>query len=97
MRDGTFRNAVEDANLDIKGETAALAAGDVNKDGYTDFFFARADGPGTWALSDARGQYKLSAGSAVTTGASAAQLVDYDNDGLLDLVLFVNGNLENRA
>ncbi|MEJ7617280.1 MAG: FG-GAP-like repeat-containing protein [Pyrinomonadaceae bacterium] len=42
-------------------------------------------------MSDAQGQYKISAAHAATTNASAAQLIDYDNDGLLDLVFFAAG------
>ena len=42
MRDGTFRDATTEAGLRQRGVLRpALAAGDVNKDGYIDFFFGR--------------------------------------------------------
>ena len=36
--------------------TPPLAAADINKDGFTDFFLGRADAPGVFALSDGRGR-----------------------------------------
>jgi hypothetical protein len=65
----------------------SIAAADVNKDGYVDLFFGSAAGPGTFALSDGRGAYRGSAAPEGTAGAMASQFVDYDNDGLLDLLV----------
>ena len=39
QRDGTFRNVAKDVGLDVDGHWTCVAAGDVNKDGFTDFFF----------------------------------------------------------
>jgi Tfp pilus assembly protein PilF len=64
---------------------SAVAAADVNKDGFTDFFFGRGSGPGVLAASDGRGGFALSEVAGVA-GARAAHFVDLDNDGLLDLV-----------
>jgi tetratricopeptide (TPR) repeat protein len=86
MRDGTFRDAAGDVGLPPAGAFSALAAGDVNKDGYTDFFFGRADQPGLFAMSDGRGTFQTSAAPVASAGAIAAQFVDYDNDGLRDLL-----------
>src|SRR5581483_5065690 len=86
QRDGTFRNVAAEVGLTVKGPFTCAAAGDVNKDGFTDFFFGRADGAGTWALSDGRGRFTTAA-AAGTEMASAAQFIDYDNDGLLDLMI----------
>src|SRR5215831_280083 len=86
QRDGSFRDVTKDARLDVTGKWTCVAAGDLNKDGFTDFFFGRSDGPGLFALSDGRTHFKTTAGLAATTGTAAAQLLDYDNDGLLDLV-----------
>ncbi|HEX8351927.1 MAG TPA: FG-GAP-like repeat-containing protein, partial [Pyrinomonadaceae bacterium] len=98
LRDGTFRDVAAEAGLDLKGGGfAAVAAGDVNKDGFTDFYFGRADGPGEFALSDGRGRFKLSPAPAVggastrSSGQAAAQFLDYDNDGLLDLLTVSRG------
>ena len=54
QRDGTFRNIAKDVGLDMGGAWSCVAAGDVNKDGFTDFFFGRADGPGLLRLATER-------------------------------------------
>ena len=63
------------------------AIGDLNKDGYPDIFFPAPDGAGTLAMSDGRGRFTTSPAPAEAAGARAAQFLDYDNDGLLDLFL----------
>ncbi len=85
VRDGSFRDAAEHAGLPGAGAYSAVAAGDINKDGFTDFFLGRSDAPGIFALSDGRGRFVSRPAAAATAGAVAAQLLDYDNDGLLDL------------
>jgi tetratricopeptide (TPR) repeat protein len=87
VRDGSFADVSAEVGLAAIAGSArvtAVAAGDVNKDGFTDFFFARADAPGTLAASTGRGTFAL-ADVAGTDGVTAAQFVDLDNDGLLDL------------
>lgn len=89
LRDGTFRDVAADVGLAsaIGGnhDIAAVTAGDVNKDDFPDFYFAREDG-GVFALSDGRGRFRAAPAPNGARGAVAAQLVDYDADGLLDLV-----------
>jgi hypothetical protein len=64
----------------------AVALGDFNKDGYTDFFLA--DAKGAWlAASNGRGAFSASVGPLGTAGARAALFADVDDDGLLDLVV----------
>ena len=46
-----------------------------------------AGAPGQFALSDGRGRFTVSAADPLTSPAHAAQFVDYDNDGLLDLLV----------
>jgi hypothetical protein len=87
MRDGSFMDAAAQVGLQAVGGSTAVAAGDVNKDGYTDFFFGRAGKPGVFALSDGRGGFVAQDGPADSADAAAAPLVDYDNDGLLDLLV----------
>ena len=87
MRDGTFRDVAREVGLGFDGSAPVAAAGDVNKDGFVDFFFGRAGTPGQFALSDGRGRYTVSAADPLTSPAHAAQFVDYDNDGLLDLLV----------
>ncbi len=87
QRDGTFRNVAREVGLEMGGNWTCVAAGDVNKDGFTDFFFGRADGPGLFALSDGKERFKTVAAPAGSEAARAAQFLDYDNDGLLDCVM----------
>ncbi|HYG09941.1 MAG TPA: CRTAC1 family protein, partial [Pyrinomonadaceae bacterium] len=86
LRDATFRDVASEVGLDVKGRFLCAAAGDVNKDGYTDLFFGADGAAGTFALSDGRGRFKTTSAPAATMNATAAQFLDYDNDGLLDLL-----------
>ncbi|HEX7956841.1 MAG TPA: FG-GAP-like repeat-containing protein, partial [Pyrinomonadaceae bacterium] len=90
MRDGTFRDVAAESGLALKGgETTCAAAGDVNKDGFTDFYFGRAHAQGEFAMSDGRGRFRMSNAPAAPPKSweqTAAQFLDYDNDGLLDLL-----------
>jgi tetratricopeptide (TPR) repeat protein len=87
QRDGTFRNIAKDVDLDMVGPWTCVAAGDVNKDSFTDFFFGRMDGPGLFAISDGKEKFKTSTAPVGSEGTRAAQFLDYDNDGLLDCVM----------
>lgn len=92
QRDGTFRNVAGEVGLESFGNWTCVAAGDVNKDGYTDFFFGRSDGTGIFSLSDGHEKFKTLNAPETSVNARAAQFVDYDNDGLLDcLVLTAKG------
>lgn len=84
MRDGSFRDASQATGLTRSGVWTSVASGDVNKDGFTDFFLCRSDGPGVFAISDGHGRFSLADAPAETVQALAAQFLDYDNDGLLD-------------
>jgi tetratricopeptide (TPR) repeat protein len=103
MRDGTFREVAREVGLgagELKGSTS-LAAGDVNKDGFTDFYFGQGGRAGYFALSDGKGRFQLKRGpgqlslepgSKTARYDNAAQLLDYDNDGLLDLLSVVTAS-----
>ena len=93
QRDGTFRDVAGEVGLTAKGRFTSVAAGDVNKDDFTDFFFGTADGPGLFAISDGKGRFVTTAAPSGTEGAVASQFLDYDNDGLLDLVLLTDQGL----
>ncbi len=91
LRDGTFRDVAAEVGLTLKG-AINVTAGDVNKDGFTDFYFASPDAGtvGYLALSDGKEHFRITqAGGA----ASASQFLDYDNDGLLDLVSVARNGL----
>jgi Flp pilus assembly protein TadD len=92
LRDGTFNDVAKEVGLDSQGVFWCATAGDVNKDGFTDFFLG-SDRRGVFAMSDGHGHFKLTAAPAETKDAMAAQLLDYDNDGLLDLVAVTNRGL----
>src|SRR6185369_8588919 len=100
MRDGTFADVAPQSGLSSKGPFTSVAAGDINKDGYTDFYFASAEGPGVLALSDGHGKFNVEPAPSDSNGAqlhqSAAQFVDYDNDGLLDIATISDGGLRIR-
>jgi tetratricopeptide (TPR) repeat protein len=90
MRDSTFRNVADEVLRIQKRNYSALAVCDYNKDGFTDFFF------GVFATSDGRGGFVLSTSPKELSNignVSAAQFVDYDNDGLVDLVLITDKGL----
>jgi len=93
QRDGTFRNISKDLGLDIDGHWTCAAAGDVNKDGYTDFALGRSDGPAVLVSSDGKERFKSSSLTAGSEAARAIQFLDYDNDGLLDCVIITNKGL----
>jgi Tfp pilus assembly protein PilF len=88
LRDGTFTDVAGDVGLagvaPAGTHVTAVAAGDVNKDGFTDFFFGRT-GAGVLAASNGKGGFALAEVSGLQ-GVTAAQLADLDNDGLLDIV-----------
>ena len=84
LRDGSFRDVAQELGLVAPGAVQSVAAGDVNKDGYIDFVLG-GTGPSWIGLSDGRGAFRVSELPPAAAAAEAAQLVDYDNDGLLDL------------
>ena len=86
MRDGTFRDMARELGLVAQGPFLSAAAGDVNKDGFTDFFLGGAHAS-FLALSDGRGAFEIHPAPPAAAGALAAQFVDYDNDGVLDLLV----------
>ena len=90
QRDGTFRNVARDVGLDVNGRWNCVAAGDVNKDGFTDFFFGQTEGVGLFAMSDGKEKFRTLPAPAGTEAAHAAQFIDYDNDGLLDCLMLTD-------
>jgi cytochrome c-type biogenesis protein CcmH/NrfG len=85
MRDGSFREVGAEAGLTTTAPYRCAAAADVNKDGFTDFLLGTAEGD-RLVLSDGRAHFKDAAAPEHLSGTTAALFVDYDNDGLLDLL-----------
>jgi len=92
MRDGTFRDVAKESGLAADGAFWCAAAGDVNKDGFTDFFM-NSGSRAVLAMSDGRTHFKLTNAPAGSNQALAAQFLDYDNDGLLDLIAVTSRGL----
>ena len=87
LRDGTFRDAADTVGLtrgNLPEKTNAVAVADLNKDDFPDIFFA-GEALGVVAMSDGRGHFTFIPGPPVTA-VTVAQFLDYDNDGLLDLL-----------
>jgi hypothetical protein len=103
-RNGTFADAALDAEVayDSGGNARAgmgVDAGDINGDGRPDFvatnfnfeFHSLFLNPGVFPFEDATRVSKLAAASRAYVGWGT-HFIDYDNDGLLDL-LTVNGHI----
>jgi Tfp pilus assembly protein PilF len=90
MRDGTFQDVASELGLPTT-PTSAAAAADVNKDGFTDFFFGSDDegaaARGTLSLSTGDGNFTPSKSGPNPESPRLSQFLDYDNDGLLDLLV----------
>src|SRR5262249_49445595 len=105
QRDGSFKEVAEQVGLKFSGRTLGGAAGDINKDGFTDFYFSEifvqgdsnqiSNFPALY-LSDGKGGFKSAfnspVGGRVPFGA-VAQFADYDNDGLLDILIDGPGSI----
>ncbi|HKC88902.1 MAG TPA: FG-GAP-like repeat-containing protein, partial [Blastocatellia bacterium] len=89
QRDGSFKEVAEQVGIKESGKTLGAGAGDLNKDGFTDFYFLDYTGLPFWYMSDGRGgfvrQQDRKFGGRRPDGI-LAQAADYDNDGLLDII-----------
>lgn len=90
-REGAFEEVAASVGLPSQGRFSCVASGDVNKDGYTDFYLGQPDGGGLLAASTGRGGFRVAPAPQTSGPALAAQFLDYDNDGLLDLVTVTPG------
>jgi Tfp pilus assembly protein PilF len=87
LRDGSFRDVASDVGVALDGNYSSIAAGDINKDNYPDFFLGARDRAGRVFISDGRARFTASDAPAATAHTLASQFLDYDNDGLLDLLV----------
>lgn len=99
LRDGSFKDAASEVGLNISDNWSCLAVGDFNKDGFVDFFFGKVtgltggDAKGILAISDGNGKFTIKDAPKGTENATASQFLDYDNDGLLDLIVSTSKGL----
>jgi hypothetical protein len=85
-RDQTFRDAAAEVGLTRAARYASLALGDLDKDGFVDLFLGVTGGRDLLARRDAQGAFALAEAPLESSGSGAALALDYDADGLLDLV-----------
>ncbi len=86
LRDHTFVDIGSTAGLGGADAYTSAAAGDLNKDGFPDLVLGRSGAPARVALSDSKGRFAMADLPAGTRDAQALNVLDYDNDGLLDVV-----------
>jgi Flp pilus assembly protein TadD len=86
-RDGTFRDVASVVGLEAVPSALGVAAGDINKDDATDLVFAVEGGAARIALSDGKGHFAVTDAPEAARDARQILLLDYDGDGLLDLVV----------
>ncbi|MEW6732625.1 MAG: FG-GAP-like repeat-containing protein [Acidobacteriota bacterium] len=92
QRDGSFKDVAVTAGLDFKGNSMGAGAGDINKDGLVDFYIPTTDGQNVLFISNGRGGYKRQTLDGSVSGL-AGQIIDYDNDGWLDLLAVASERL----
>jgi tetratricopeptide (TPR) repeat protein len=93
LRDGSFRDVAREVGMKEQKFFLSAAAGDANKDGFTDFFCGQTGAPGIFFFSDGRGEFKTVHAPGGTEDAAVSQFLDYDNDGLLDLFTLTYGGV----
>ncbi len=83
QRDGSFKEIAASVGINFSGKAFGAGAGDLNKDNFTDFYLPNAGGKDALFLSDGRGSFTA---TQIEGDSLAAQIADFDNDGLLDVV-----------
>jgi Tfp pilus assembly protein PilF len=94
QRDGTFKDIETTVGLSSTGKTLGIGAGDLNKDSFVDFYVAGYAARDLLFLSDGRGKFTRQEIESAQT--LAVQVVDYDNDGLLDVITLSDKGIELR-
>ncbi|MGH9800944.1 MAG: CRTAC1 family protein, partial [Blastocatellia bacterium] len=85
QRDGSFKEIAASVGINFAGKALGVGAGDLNKDNFIDFYLPNVDGEDVLFLSDGKGGFAPSPRRQSVPSLSA-QVADYDNDGLLDVV-----------
>src|SRR5262249_46631147 len=82
QRHGTFKEVAAQTGIIYSGKSLSVAAGDLNKDNFIDFYLPRLDGRDTLFLSDGRGGFVTPENRTLRDVGGlglAAQIFDYDN------------------
>ena len=94
-RDGTFTDVTDQAGLRRTGWASSVAVGDFNNDGFDDLFVTywgqnvlyRNNGDGTFTDVTGKARLAQASASAPPVWGSGCTFVDYDRNGLLDLLV----------
>jgi hypothetical protein len=88
---GKFRNITEEAGIALPGRVSVAAAfADIDNRGYPDLFITTVRGANALFLNDGQGRFRditREAGLGLVAHSSGAFFFDYDNDGLVDLLV----------
>jgi len=88
---GKFKNITAEAGVALPGRISVAAAfADINNDGHQDLFVTTVRGGNALFENDGHGHFKdisHEAGVDLVAHSSGALFFDYDNDGLLDLLV----------
>jgi enediyne biosynthesis protein E4 len=91
MGGGKFKNVTNEAGVALRGRISVAAAfADIDNDGDQDLFVTTVRGGNALFENDGHGHFKdisHEAGVDLTAHSSGALFFDYDNDGLLDLLV----------
>jgi tetratricopeptide (TPR) repeat protein len=93
MRDASFREVGETFGLGELPAAVRIAVGDLTKDGFPDIAVSTRSGDGIVAAGSARNRFTARPAAVLPRGATAMQIADVDNDGLLDVVALASGGL----
>jgi enediyne biosynthesis protein E4 len=88
---GKFKNITEEAGVGVPGRISVTASfADIDNDGAQDLFVTTVRGGNVLFKNDGHGHFKdisKAAGVDLVSHSSGAVFFDYDNDGLLDLLV----------
>lgn len=91
LGNGKFKNITDEAGVGLKDRIGASASfGDVNNSGHEDLFVTTVNQGDVLFQNDGHGHFKditKESGIDITAHSSGAMFFDYDNDGLVDLLV----------